>query len=64
MSDEPDRQAGQRADWVRWRRRQAVKAGLSRVEANLYAESEIPSENLRRLVERDCPKKLLAKILL
>jgi hypothetical protein len=62
MSD--DRKADEVAEVVRRRRREAVKAGMSRVEARLYAESEIPAAELRRLVKLDCPPELLAKVLL
>lgn len=59
-----DEQTDEVADVLRWRRREALAAGLTRVEAALYAESEISAQELRRLVQQGCPKKLLAKVLL
>lgn len=50
---------------VRWRRREALEAGLTRVEARLYAEAQdIDSSQLRRLVKAGCPPELLARLLL
>jgi hypothetical protein len=51
-------------EWVRLRRREASKAGMSRVEARLFAESEIDVGDLRRLVEKGCPPELIARVLL
>jgi hypothetical protein len=52
------------AEVLRRRRREARDAGMSRVEASLYAESEIPTEDLRHLVDLHCPAELLARVLL
>ena len=46
------------------RYREARRAGLSIVEARLFAESDADVRDLRRLVERGCPLELLPKILL
>jgi hypothetical protein len=59
-----DEQADEVADVLRWRRREALEAGLTRVEAALYAESEISAQELRHLVALRCPAKQIAKILL
>jgi hypothetical protein len=64
VSEEADWEAEQVADVLHWRRREALAAGLTRVEASLYAESEIGAEELRHLIELGCPKELLAKVLL
>lgn len=51
---------------VRWRRREALAAGLTRVEARIWAEAveEYEVGELRRLIELGCPPEQLAKILL
>jgi hypothetical protein len=64
VSEQTDWEADEVADVLRWRRREALEAGLSRIEASLYAESEVSTSELRRLVKLDCPKELLAKVLL
>lgn len=56
MPEETEQQANEMADVLHWRRREALEAGLTRLEANLYAESEIPAAELRRLVELHCPR--------
>ena len=43
---------------------EARAAGLTRLEARLYAESEIDCGLLRRLVARGCRGRLLARIVL
>lgn len=60
---ETDWQADEVADVLRWRRREALEAGMSRLEAAEYAESEISAEDLRHLVKVGCPKELLAQVL-
>jgi hypothetical protein len=62
--EQTDHEADEMASVVLWRRREALEAGLTRIEASLYAESEVPTQELRHLVELHCPKKLLARILL
>lgn len=65
MSEGPDLQDDEVAQLVQWRRRQALEAGLTRVEARLWAESlEIDIQDLRHLVEKGCPAELLAKVLI
>jgi hypothetical protein len=59
-----DRETDEVAGVLRWRRREALAAGMSRIEAGLYADSEIRTEELRHLIELHCPPELLAKILL
>jgi len=49
---------------MRRRRKEARDAGMSRIEASLYAESEIPTADLRHLVDLHCPAELLARVLL
>ena len=51
------------AKWVRWRRREALAAGMSRIEAAEYAESDISAQDLRDLVALHCPAELLAQVL-
>jgi hypothetical protein len=58
-----DWEADEVADVLRWRRREALEAGMSRLEAAEYAESEIQASELRHLVELHCPKHLLAEVL-
>jgi hypothetical protein len=49
---------------VSHRKREARQAGMSVVEARLFAESEIDIGELRRLVKQKCPSELLARVLL
>lgn len=49
---------------LRWRYDEAREAGMSIVEAKLYAESNIDASLLREAVRRGCPKDLLAKVVL
>jgi hypothetical protein len=58
-----DWEADEVADVLRWRRREALEAGMSRLEAAEYAESEIQASELRRLVKAHCPARLLAQVL-
>jgi hypothetical protein len=60
---EADAQADEVAGVLRWRRREALAAGLSRLEAAEYAESEISAEDLRHLIALGCPPELLAAVL-
>lgn len=46
------------------RYRAARKAGMTAVEAQLFADSGILRDELERLVKLECPEALLAKILL
>jgi hypothetical protein len=48
---------------VHKRLREAQRAGMTLVEARLFAESDINVDELRHLVEKGCPAELLAKIL-
>lgn len=52
-----------REEWTT-RRKEASAAGMSIVEARLFAESGIDIGELRRLVRKKCPGELLARILL
>lgn len=49
-----------------WRRRnrEARDAGMSVLEAKLFAESEIDVGDLRKLVRLDCPPETIARLLL
>jgi hypothetical protein len=58
-----DWETDEMADVLRWRRREALAAGMSRLEAAEYAESEIPAQDLRHLVDLHCPAELLAAVL-
>ena len=59
-----DRETDEVEEVVRWRRREALEAGMSRLEAGLYADSEINTQELRKLIKKGCPPDLLAKVLL
>jgi hypothetical protein len=48
---------------VRWRRCEALAAGMSREDAREYAESTVSAEDLRHLIELHCPAELLAQVL-
>jgi hypothetical protein len=67
MADE-ERHEEERADELRIVRRnryqEARRSGMSIVEANLFADSDIDVGELRRLVDADCPSDLLAGVLL
>jgi hypothetical protein len=62
--DDAREQAKELADIVFRRKREARKAGMSVVEARLFAESAIDISALRHLVELDCPPELIARVLL
>lgn len=49
---------------LRWRYDEAREAGLSIIEAKLYAESSIDCSLLRRAKKAGCPPELLAKVVL
>jgi hypothetical protein len=55
LSEETDRTPDEVARVLRWRRSEALDAGLSWDEANEYAEAEIGAEELRHLIELGCP---------
>jgi hypothetical protein len=61
--EQVDEQADEMAVVLRWRRREALEAGLTLGDASRYAESKITTSELRHLVALHCPKELLAKIL-
>lgn len=61
---EPDEPNTEAVRVRRWRRVEAMQAGMTGVEARLYAESDIFASDLRKLVKRGCPQELLARILL
>lgn len=42
---------------------EARRAGLTRVEARMFAESEIDVGELRRMVKAECPPGLIARLL-
>jgi hypothetical protein len=46
------------------RYQEARQYGLTRLEARLYAESDIDATELRRLIRLRCPAAMAAKILL
>lgn len=56
-------EADEVAGVLRWRRCEALAAGLTRLEAAEYAESEIEASDLRHLVELHCPPGLIARVL-
>ena len=56
-------EAPEMARVLRWRRREALAAGMSRLEAAEYAESEVDAQDLRHLVALHCPAELLAQVL-
>jgi hypothetical protein len=60
---ETDWEADEVADVLRWRSREAWAAGLSRLEATEYAESQIDAKEHRHLVELHCPAELIARVL-
>lgn len=49
--------------WLR-RYKEARDAGLSIIEAKLFAESDTDVGELRRLVAKRCPPELLARVIL
>lgn len=49
---------------VRWRFLEARAAGLTKVEARLYAESDIDCSELRRLVGTGAKPQEIARVLL
>lgn len=55
---------GEQARVVLHRYREAREYGLTRLEARLYAESEISASELRRLKRKGCPPIMAARILL
>jgi hypothetical protein len=59
-----DRELGEQAKVVLNRYREARLYGFTRLEARLYAESEIDASQLRRLKRVGCPPAAAAKILL
>ena len=63
-ADTDELETDEMAEVLRRRRREAREAGLSQVEARLWAESDRDIGELRRLVEAGCPPELLARVLL
>jgi hypothetical protein len=64
MAADTDHELTEPQKVVRWRFREARDAGLTRVEARLYAESEIDCSDLRRLVANGAtPKEIVAALL-
>ena len=63
-ADTDELETDEMAEVLRRRRREALEAGLSQVEARLWAESDRDIGELRRLVEAGCPPELLARVLL
>lgn len=47
-----------------WRYDEALRAGLTEIEAKLFAESDRELEQLRKLVRKGCPAELLREIVL
>jgi hypothetical protein len=62
--DVADRELGEQAQVVLNRYREAREYGLTRLEARLYAESQIDVSELRRLRRAGCAPAIAAKILL
>lgn len=65
---EPEEETGEddreQKQMLKWRRRCAVEAGMSPLEARMFAESDIDLEELRRLVKTGCPAEMIGRILL
>jgi hypothetical protein len=59
-----DRELGEQAKVVLNRYKEAREYGLTRLEARLYAESQIDVSELRRLRRAGCAPAVAAKILL
>jgi hypothetical protein len=59
-----DRELGEQGRVVLHRYREAREYGLTRLEARLYAESQIDASELRRLRRAGCAPAIAAKILL
>jgi hypothetical protein len=55
---------GERNRVILHRYTEAREYGLTKIEARLYAESEISATDLRRLKRVKCPASMAAKILL
>lgn len=53
-----------RLEVLRWRYKEARQAGLTIVEASLFAESDADLAELRRLVRDGCPTELVRLIVL
>lgn len=49
---------------IQWRFEQAREAGLTRIEARLWAESEADVGELRKLVAKEAKPQQIAKIVL
>lgn len=70
--DTPERPSQEVADVVRRRHEEALAAGMSLVEAKMFAESDIDIGRLRHLIGEarygkrvlHCPPELLARVLL
>jgi hypothetical protein len=62
MADEP--LPTEELDRLAWRREQAQEAGLTRIEARLFAESDADIGRLRELAEAGCPPDLIREIIL
>lgn len=62
MPPDPDLSEAQEAVYRRYK--EAREYGLTRVEARLFADSDIDVGELRRLKKKGCPPKLAADILL
>lgn len=63
-ADTEDGRPSEREICVRRRRQEAIKAGLSIVEARLFAESDRDVGQLRMLVRDGCPPAVIARILI
>jgi hypothetical protein len=48
----------------RWRQEEAKQAGMTKIEARMFAESDRDIGELRKMVAKGCPPELLAKVLL
>lgn len=65
MADVVERcDADERLSVWRWRFDEAVRAGLTDLEARLFAESDSDLGELRRLVKAGCPLEQLRQIVL
>jgi hypothetical protein len=64
MHPDGDPEFDERLEVLRNRYTEARRAGLSMVEARLFAESDEDVGVLRKLVEKGCAPQLIARVLL
>ena len=61
--DEDTPEGREQAKVWRWRYRAALRAGCSRLEAEILADCEIDSHDVGELAVRGCPPKLIVELL-